>query len=118
MVYRPFGQENGFLECDPSRRKAGGEIRLTDMATTNVVEGTATRRSGFGRFWLALKQLMHELVGAVFAVLAFAWVQSAVRAWTRDGARWLVGSAFFVALVMAVFSWTSFRRARQLQNQK
>jgi len=58
---------------------------------------------------------MHELVGAVFAVLALAWVQSAVRAWTRDGAHWLVGSAFFVAAVMAVFSWTSFRRARQLQ---
>jgi hypothetical protein len=87
------------------------------MTATNVAQGTPTRRSGFARFWLALRQLMHELVGAVFAVLAVAWVQSAVRAWTRDGARWLVASAFFVAAVMAVFSWTSFRRARQLQRQ-
>jgi hypothetical protein len=88
-----------------------------NMAVTNAAEGTAARRGGFARFWLALKQLLHELVGAVFAVLALAWVQSAVRAWTRDGARWLVGSAFFVAAVMAVFSWTSFRRARQIQRQ-
>jgi ABC-type Fe3+ transport system permease subunit len=71
-------------------------------------------RSGFGRFWRALKQLFHEVVGAVFAVLAFAWVQSAIRACTRDGARWLVATAFVIAAVMGVFSFTSFRRARQL----
>jgi hypothetical protein len=53
-------------------------------------------------------------VGAVFAVLALAWAQSAIRAWTRDGARWLVATAFVVAAVMAVFSFTSFRRARRL----
>ena len=85
-----------------------------DMAATNVAPGTPAQKSGFGRFWHALKQLFHELVGAVFAVLAFAWVQSAIRAWTRDGARWLVATAFVVAAVMAVFSWTSFRRARRV----
>jgi hypothetical protein len=88
------------------------------MVTTNGVEGAAAPanqpRSGFGRFWRALKQLFHELVGAVFAVLAFAWVQSAIRAWTRDGARWLVAMALVVAGVMAVFSFTSFRRARRV----
>ncbi|HXT25089.1 MAG TPA: hypothetical protein VN749_09710 [Candidatus Eisenbacteria bacterium] len=88
------------------------------MVTTNGVEGAAAPanqpRSGFGRFWRALKQLFHELVGAVFAVLAFAWVQSAIRAWTRDGARWLVATALVVAGVMAVFSFTSFRRARRV----
>jgi hypothetical protein len=74
---------------------------------------TGAQRTGFARLWLALRQLFHELVGAVFAVLAFAWVESAVRAWTRDAAHWLVASAFFVAAVMAVFSFTSFRKARQ-----
>ncbi|HSC45526.1 MAG TPA: hypothetical protein VLC94_06830 [Candidatus Acidoferrum sp.] len=82
-----------------STRRAGGEVKT---------------RSGFGRFWLAVRQLFHEVVGAVFAVLAFAWVQSAARAWTRDGTHWLVATALAVAVVMGIFSWTSFRRARRL----
>jgi len=92
------------------------------MEATNLAKesgaGTAVRavgpRSGFGRFWLALRQLFHEVVGAVFAVLAFAWVQSAIRAWTRDGKHWLVATALTVAVVMGIFAWTSFRRARRL----
>ena len=87
---------------------------MGDMPATNMSPKAPTQGSGFGRFWNALKQLFHEVVGAVFAVLAFAWVQSAFRAWTRDGARWLVATAFLVAAVMAVFSLTSFRRARHL----
>jgi hypothetical protein len=87
---------------------------MRDMSATNMSSEAPVQRSGFGRFWHALKQLFHEVVGAVFAVLALAWVQSGFRAWTRDGARWLVLTAFVVAAVMAVFSFTSFRRARQL----
>jgi len=49
--------------------------------------------------------------------LAMAWVQSAIRAWTRDVAHWLVAVALGVAAVMGIFSWTSFRRSRQLQRQ-
>jgi len=84
------------------------------MATAEGVRGESRQPGGFARFWRTVKQLFHELVGAVFAVLALAWVQSAIRAWTRDGARWLVATALFVAAVMAVFSFTSFRRARQI----
>jgi ABC-type Fe3+ transport system permease subunit len=84
------------------------------MVTAEGVGGRSGQPGGFARLWRTLKQLFHELVGAVFAVLALAWVQSAIRAWTRDGARWLVATAFLVAAVMAVFSFTSFRRARQI----
>lgn len=77
-------------------------------------EGSPAQLRGFPRLWRTLKQLFHELIGAVFAVLALAWAQSAIRAWTRDGARWLVATAFFVAVVMAVFSFTSFRRSRRI----
>ena len=87
------------------------------MAATNTAPVGGAKTGGFARFWRALKQLFHELVGAVFAVLAFAWIQSAIRAWTRDGVRWLVAIAFGVAVVMGIFSWTSFRRSRQLQRQ-
>jgi ABC-type Fe3+ transport system permease subunit len=62
-----------------------------------------------------LRQLFHEVVGGVFVVLSLAWLQSAVRAWTRDVARWLVVVAFGMAVLLAVFAWTSFRRARQLR---
>jgi len=83
----------------------------TRAGTANAAEAP---RGGFRRFWLAVRQLFHEVVGAVFAVLAFAWVQSAARAWTRDGTHWLVATALAVAVVMGIFSWTSFRRARRL----
>jgi hypothetical protein len=71
---------------------------------------------GFRRFWLALKQLFHELVGALFGVLALFWLQSAFRAWSRDAAHWLIGTAAFLAVLMAVFSFTSFRLARRVQS--
>ena len=86
------------------------------MAATNPVsKATLAPKGGFRRFWRALKQLFHEVVGGIFAVLALAWVQSAFRAWTRDVAHWLVVVACGVAVLLAAFSWTSFRRARQLR---
>jgi hypothetical protein len=47
---------------------------------------------------MALRQLFHEIVAAVFGV-----------------PHWLVVLACLVALVLAGFSWSSFRRARQLR---
>ena len=85
-------------------------------AVTEMVPSQAPPRRGFSRFWLALKQLFHELVGAVFAVLALFWTQNAFRAWSRDGARWLVAAAVFLAVLMALFSFTSFRNARRVQS--
>ena len=90
------------------------------MAATNLVSGTPVKASingprGFARFWRTLKQLFHEVVGGVFAVLSLAWLQSAIRAWTRDVAHWLVAVAFGIAVLLAVFAWTSFRRARELR---
>lgn len=69
---------------------------------------------GFRRLWRVLKQLFHEATGAVFAVLALGWLNSAFRAWTRDVAHWLIALSVLVALLFLAFSITSFRRARQL----
>ena len=74
------------------------------------------QQRGFRRFWLALKQLFHEVIGAIFGVLALFWLQNALRAWSRDGARWLIGAAVFLAFVMMIFSFTSFRTAKRLQS--
>lgn len=74
----------------------------------------AAANGGFRRVWRTLKQLFHEVVAGVFAVLALAWLQSAIRAWTRDVAHWLVFAAFGVAVLLAGFACTSFRRSRRI----
>jgi multisubunit Na+/H+ antiporter MnhB subunit len=83
--------------------------------STVVNAATAPRQQGgFRRLWRALRQLFHEATGTVFAVLALGWLNAALRAWTRDVARWLIGLAVAVALLFLFFAVTSFRRARKL----
>ena len=60
------------------------------------------------------KQLFHEAIGAIFALLALSWLNMALRAWTRDATHWLIGISIIVGLLFVAFSVTSFRRARQL----
>jgi hypothetical protein len=54
------------------------------------------------------------MVGAAFAVLALAWLNSALRAWSRDVAYWLLALAVGVAALFVFFSVTSFRKARRV----
>jgi cell division protein FtsW (lipid II flippase) len=74
----------------------------------------ASEPRGFRRLWRVLRQLFHEVVGALFTVLALMWINSAFRAWTRDVAHWLIAVAIIVGLIFVAFAFTSFRRARQL----
>ena len=69
---------------------------------------------GFRRLWRALKQLFHEVMGAVFAVLALGWINAVFRAWTRDVAYWLIALAVSVAGLFVFFAVTSFLRARRI----
>ncbi len=84
------------------------------MSTAVSASAAPEREGGFGRFWRALRQLFHEIVGAVFAVLALGWLNTGLRAWTRDAAHWLVAIPVAVALLFVFFSVTSFRKARRL----
>jgi hypothetical protein len=61
-----------------------------------------------------VKQLFYEAVGALFAILALAWLNMALRAWTRDLAHWLIVVSIAVALLFVFFAFSSFRRARSL----
>jgi hypothetical protein len=72
------------------------------------------RRGGFSRLWRTLKQLFHEVFGALFAVLAFAWLNAAIRAWSRDAAYWLVAIAAVLGGLFLFFAVTSFRRSRKI----
>jgi len=70
--------------------------------------------TGFRRVWRTLKQLFHELTGAMFAVLALGWLNAVFRSWTRDVARWLLALGLLVAALFVFFAVTSFRRARRV----
>lgn len=82
----------------------------TVVSTTNAAQS----QGGFRRLWRVLRQLFHEAVGAVFAVLALGWLNAAIRAWTRDVAHWLIAMPVAVALLFVLFAVTSFRKARRL----
>jgi len=69
---------------------------------------------GFRRLWRTIRQVFHEVMGAMFAVLAFGWLNSAFRAWTRDVAHWLIVVSVGVAVLFVLFAVSSFRRSRQL----
>jgi hypothetical protein len=84
------------------------------MATPSQTATTPGELRGFRRLWRTIKQIFHEVTGAIFALLAFGWLHSAFRAWTRDVAHWLVLVTIAVAALFVFFAVSSFRRARQL----
>ena len=84
------------------------------MSTAANAATAPQQRGGFQRFWRALRQLFHEVVAAVFAVLALGWLNAALRAWSRDAALWLIVLAVAVAFLFVFFALTSFRKARKL----
>jgi hypothetical protein len=84
------------------------------MPTPSSISLAHNEQRGFRRLWRVIKQIFHEVVGAMFAVLAFGWLNSAFRAWTRDVAHWLIALAVAVAAIFVAFAVSSFRRSRQL----
>jgi NhaP-type Na+/H+ or K+/H+ antiporter len=84
------------------------------MPTLEATAPGAPSPRGFRRLWRVLKQLFYEAVGAMFAILALGWLNSAFRAWTRNVAYWLVAVSVAVALLFVFFAVSSFRRARSL----
>jgi glycerol uptake facilitator-like aquaporin len=83
----------------------------------STVAGSVTRSHearGFARLWRVTKQLFHEMVGAAFIALALGWLNSALRAYTRDVAHWIIAISVVVAAIFVTFAITSFRRASRL----
>jgi len=84
------------------------------MPTPWSAASVTSEPRGFRRLWRTVRQIFHEVTGAMFALLAFGWLNSAFRGWTRDIAHWLVALAIAVAGIFVLFAVSSFRRARQL----
>jgi hypothetical protein len=84
------------------------------MSSAASLPGARIKRSGFSRLWRTLKQLFHEVVAAIFGVLAFSWLNAAIRAWSQDAAYWLVAIAAALGGLFLFFAVTSFQRARKV----
>lgn len=84
------------------------------VMSTGASAQASPQPQGFRRLWRVLRQLFHEFIGAVFALLALGWFNAAFRSWTRDVSRWLVGVAVAMACLLVFFAVTSFRHARRL----
>jgi chromate transport protein ChrA len=84
------------------------------MSTAASAATAPQQQGGFRRFWRVLRQLFHEVIAAVFAVLALGWLNAALRAWRRDAARWLIAVAIAVAILFVFLAVTQFRKSRKL----
>jgi len=89
-------------------------LRYTHFVSIGATS-SSLNKAGFRRLWISLRALFHEVTGAIFAVLALAWLNSALRGWTRDVAPWLIATTMCLALLFVFFSITSFRRAHKIQ---
>jgi hypothetical protein len=65
--------------------------------------------------WRAVRELFHEVTGALFFILAFAAINSAWRAWHRGAGQWLVGMGAGYAILMVFFGVLSFRDSRRVR---
>jgi hypothetical protein len=85
------------------------------VAATSPTVTSAPPQSAWARFKRTLKVLFYEVAGAVFAVLALAWLNLTIRGYlTRDASRWFLAVPLFVAALFIFFAVSSFRRARKL----
>jgi hypothetical protein len=66
-------------------------------------------------WWKVARQLFHEMTGALFAVFAASGVLAAWRQWNHARIPWLLGLTACYSLIMAIFSFTSFRSARRVR---
>lgn len=72
-------------------------------------------RNSLRVIWKATRELFHEVVGALFFILAVSAINSAWRAWHRGAGQWLIGTGAAYAAVMIVFGVQSFRASRRVR---
>jgi hypothetical protein len=85
------------------------------VAATSPTVTTVPRQGAWARLKRTLKVLFYEVAGAVFAVLALAWLNLTIRGYlTRDASKWFLAIPLAVAAMFIFFAISSFRRARKL----
>jgi hypothetical protein len=85
------------------------------VAATSPTVTSAPPQGAWARLKRTLKVLFYEVAGAVFAVLALAWLNLTIRGYlTRDAAPWFLAIPLCVAAMFIFFAVSSFHRARKL----
>jgi hypothetical protein len=85
------------------------------VAATSPIVTSAPPQSAWARLKRTLKVLFYEVAGAVFAVLALAWLNLTIRGYlTRDASPWFLAIPLCVAAMFVFFAVSSFLRARKL----
>ena len=65
--------------------------------------------------WRVTRQLFHEFTGALFGVFALYGAFVVWKEWKHRPAVGITGFVVIYALMMAVFAFTAFRRARRVR---
>jgi hypothetical protein len=85
------------------------------VAATSPTVASVPPQGAWARLKRTLKVLFYEVTGALFAVLALAWLNLTIRGYlTRDASRWFLAIPLVVAAMFIFFAVSSFRRARKL----
>ena len=78
-------------------------------------DALAFDRGDSPRRWRVTRQLFHEFTGALFAVFAAYGGFIVWKEWKHRPAVWIMGFVVIYVLMMAVFAFTAFRRARRVR---
>jgi hypothetical protein len=65
--------------------------------------------------WRVTRQLFHETTGVFFGLFAIYFGVAAWRAWKYHSTYWVIGFAAIYVVMMAVFAFVAFRRARRIR---
>jgi hypothetical protein len=65
--------------------------------------------------WRVIRQLFHEMTGAIFVLFTVLGGVAVWREWQRGSALWLVALAAAFTGMMAWFAFESFRSARRIR---
>jgi hypothetical protein len=65
--------------------------------------------------WRVTRQLFHETTGALFGLFAVWAAFAAWKQWRNRPTLWILAFAVAYAIMMAVFAFVSFRRARRVR---
>jgi hypothetical protein len=65
--------------------------------------------------WRVTRELFHETTGALFGLFAVFGAFVAWREWKHRPVLWILGVAIAYAIMMAVFAFGAFRRARRVR---
>jgi hypothetical protein len=66
-------------------------------------------------FWRGLRQLFHEMTGAVFLCLGGLGVLVAFHQWHNPAAHWVAWLAIGYAAMMVLFGLSAFRDSRRIR---